>query len=138
MRRHVWTALLLASCVSVEWRREHGFERPPSQALAALAPEEARLDECLELLGAPLLVWEEPHGAALAWGWLEGESWGGSVSLPLADVYSASFSGRDIDRDMRGLVLIFDRDWTLRLVRRGRLRELATYERRRPAYVEPG
>jgi hypothetical protein len=136
VRGVVCTLLLLASCVSVEWRREHQLERPSNEVLLALAPDEMGLGECLELLGAPLFVWEQADGAALAWGWFEGEIWGGSVSVPVSELYSASLSGQDVDLDMKGLVLLFDRDWTLRIVRRGRLRELATYGRQPPAMVE--
>jgi len=125
-------AALLAACVNLEWRRGHGQVEPPREAFATLVPGEAGLEECLDELGAPSLVWEEPAGAALAWGWFEEETVGAGVSVPLGEAASASFDALDVDADMRGLVLLFDRDWTLRLVRRGRLRELASYARQRP------
>ena len=129
MGRLVFLGLLLASCVNVEWRRGHGFAAPAPEAFEALEPDRSQLGKCLELLGAPLLVWQEPGGAALAWGWYEEGTLGGGLSVPVAEAFSASFDARDIDADMRGLMLFFDEGWTLRIVRRGPLRELATYGR---------
>jgi hypothetical protein len=135
VHRTLWIALVLTSCVNVRWQREHQFEAPAPEVLAAITTE-APLADCLARLGAPLLVWEEPGGAALAWGWFEGRTWGGGVSVPVTSFYSASFNASDIDRNLQGLVLIFDHDWSVRIVRRGQLRELASYRRRDPALVE--
>jgi hypothetical protein len=71
---------------------------------------------------------------ALAWGWLEDESKGFTVSIPVAERVNASFSYDRIDGRMRGIVLLFDADLTLELAQRGYLRDLAVlYQRRRPA-----
>ena len=125
-------AALPVACVSAEWHRAHGLVEPPREAFATLVPGQADLGDCLENLGAPLLVWEEPAGAALAWGWYEEDTLAGGVSVPMGEAFSASFDARDVDANMRGLVLLFDNEWTLRIVRRGRLRELATYAGQRP------
>jgi hypothetical protein len=136
VRRAVWILLLLTSCVRADWRREHAFDALGDDALSALAPDESTLEECLDLLGAPLMSWEVSEGAALAWGWRKSQRIGGTVTVPLTDFYSPSFTGRFITADMRGAVLIFDETWTLRLVRRGRLLEVANYGRQRPALLE--
>jgi hypothetical protein len=132
------TTLLLCGCINVQWQRDHRFEQPERQAYLSLEPGVHDLDDCLERFGAPLLAWEEPGGAALAWGWFEGDERGFGVSLPVSDSYSASFRGSALTGDMKGLVLLFDESWNVRLVRRGRLRELLTYAKKRPTFVDDG
>ena len=55
------------------------------------------------------------------------------------DDAAASLTWRQIDARMRGVVLFFDTDWTLRAVRKGYLRDLtARLRERRPSFeVEP-
>lgn len=126
---------LLPGCLSCGWRRATSFSPPPRDAIAALVPGRSTLADCLELLGAPLHVWEHKgEGAALAWGWAESSGWGLSLSVPVYRQASASLSWDDLDARMNGLVLVFDEDWKLDLVREGYLRDLrAQLVRRRPA-----
>jgi hypothetical protein len=129
-------ALAQASCVNVFYRHETRFEPPQRGALAELAPDRSDLGDCLARLGAPLWVWEDRGaGAALAYGWLESGDWNVSVNLPVSNDASASLTWRQIDARMRGVVLFFDPDWTLRAVRKGYLRDLTARLRgRRPSF----
>ena len=129
--------LLLAGCVSVSWTRDRRHEKPPREAILALEPGRATLAERLATLGAPLYLWEyKGDGAALAWGWADVQSKGVSLSIPVYEQTSASFSYDD-DRDkLRGVVLLFGPDLVLERVRKGWLRDLEGETRpRRPAPV---
>ena len=137
----VLAALLLAllpGCLNLTWRRDTRFSAPPKAALATLKAGESTLAECLERLGAPLYVWEyKGDGAALAWGGVDADEKYWSLSLPLQDQISASMSWGDLGAKLRGVVLLFDRDWRLEMVREGWLRDLRRQiGRRRPA-AEP-
>ena len=129
-------ALAHTSCVNVFYRHETRFEPPQRGALAELAVDHSDLSDCLTRLGAPLWVWEDRgSGAALAYGWLESGDWNVSLSLPLSNDASASLTYRQIDARMRGVVLFFDADWTLRAIRKGYLRDLtARLRERRPSF----
>ena len=129
----VLLAVSLAGCVSVDWTRAHRDDRIAWREVRALEPGVADLTRCLERLGAPLLVFEEPGGAALAWGWLEAEARGISVSVPISESVSASLDLRELDEQLEGIVLFFDGDWVLRFARRGKLVETI---RRRPSMTE--
>jgi hypothetical protein len=135
-------ALLLAlpgtsGCLTFTWEREMRDAAHPPSATDDLRPGEASLTQCLECLGAPLYVWEYKQGGmALAWGWLDSDDKGVSVSVPITESYSASFSYDRIDARMRGVVLLFDEDLTLELAQRGYLRDLSlAYQGKRPAAV---
>jgi len=128
--------LLGGGCLSVTWRREHRFQRPPRGSLAKLEPGTSDLADCLALLGAPLFVYETPDGFAIAYGGLATTDRGASATLPLSRSVDASFSMRDVDRRLRGAVLFFDEDYRLMIVRRGLLRRLPPGDRReRPRLV---
>jgi hypothetical protein len=135
-RLALFLALVQASCVNVFYRRETRFEPPRRAALAELAADRSDLDDCLSRLGAPLWVWENRGaGAALAYGWLESGDWNFSLNLPVSNDASASLTWRRIDARMRGVVLFFDSDWTLRAMREGCLRDLtARLFGRRPSF----
>jgi hypothetical protein len=130
--------LLLAGCVSGSWMRDRGHQPIPDAAIESLAPG-STLAECLGALGAPLYVWEyKGDGAALAWGWIDGDRKGISLSVPVYEQASASFSYDDGSEDLRGFVLLFDDELLLEQVRKGWLRDLErAFGRRRPAAVEP-
>ena len=117
--------LALTGCVSVEWRRDTTDRRIERHEWRELVPGRDDLAICLERLGAPRHVRELPDGAALVWGWLESETRGLGVSAPVSDAFSVSLDLEDADRDLEGLVLFFDRDWVLRIARRGKLAEIA-------------
>ena len=131
---------LLSGCVQLVWRRDTRFEAPPPAALAELEPGRATLAECLDRLGAPLFVWEyKGDGAALAWGWSVLDDRYISIGLPIQDNYTASFSYDESDVDLPGVVLFFDREWKLEMVKEGRLRNLREkLVRRRPAPAADG
>jgi len=127
---------LATGCISLTYERERKYERLPESALAALAPGKAELGLCLERLGAPLWAWEDSFGgkssAALAWGWLDQADWSVTLFVPVTDQSSLSFTWRDIDARMRGVVLFFDADWRLVGMREGMLRDLFTSAGGRP------
>lgn len=121
-------ALVVSSgCVSITWERHHLFEPPPPNPAEVLPPG-TPLDRCLDVLGAPLWVWErqgiDAHGAALAWGWFDGDEVGFRISAPIFDESSVSFSYDRIDESMPGLVLFFDAEWQLEYLRSGYLGDL--------------
>jgi hypothetical protein len=124
-----------SACVTFKWEREMRDVAHANDAIDALHPGEATLSQCLEELGAPLYVWEyKRDGMALAWGWLDNDQKGFTVSVPVAEQLSASFRYDRIDARMRGVVLLFGEDLTLELAQRGYLRDLSlAYQRRRPA-----
>jgi len=130
----------LSACISLNWERQ-SFDRPVvPEVLASLQSERSDLAHCLELLGAPLWVWEHSEerrdGAALAYGWLESRDLGLRVSVPVADRVSASFDYDQIDSRMRGAVLFFDHENRLVAWRLGLLRDLAREVQERPSYLE--
>lgn len=134
-------ALLGAGCVDVGWNRTVRFEPPPPGATARLHDGAEGLQECLDLLGAPLWVWDTPtgegQGFALAYGWYEERGWSVAVSYPVADYVNASFDYDQADERMRGIVLFFDDDARLVSWRMGLLRDLTRErERRRPTPVD--
>ena len=137
MRALCVLCLLLTSCVTATWQREHRFQRPPSGSIGSLKPETDQLSDCLERLGAPLFVYETPEGFAVAYGWFKSRDLGGSVSVPISDAANASLRLRDIDDRMQGLVLFFGPQADLQLIKRGPLRDLtAGVERVRPMFVD--
>ena len=112
----------------------------PAGGLSALEPG-ADLQDCLDVLGAPLWVWERPVedgiGFAAAYGWFLSQDWGFDVSIPVTEWYSVSFDYGEISEDMQGVVLFFDAEGRLESFREGLLRDLTVGARRpRPALVE--
>ena len=136
----LFLAVIQTGCLSAFYRREVRFEPLPHDAIAELVPDQSDLTECLQRLGAPLWVWEyQGSGAVLAYGWLESGDWNLSLSIPVTNDTSASFTYRQIDERMRGVVLFFGPDWKLRTMRKGHLRDItAGLGERRPSFeVEP-
>jgi hypothetical protein len=114
-----------ASCLSLGWERERGFEPPAEGVLARIRPGETDLGQACELLGAPLWVREyEIEGAQLVWGWLDERELTGRVSYPLTEYWSPSFQYGDLARRLHGLLLVFDPGWQVVAVREGRLTDL--------------
>jgi hypothetical protein len=132
------SAFLLAGCVTFNFDRDLRNAPISDEELAGLHPGEARLEQCLAELGAPLYVWEyKVDGMALAYGWNKEKTWNVTVSVPVTQYYSASASYTDAAANLRGAVLLFDRDLKLEMVRRGFLRSLrAEIGQERPAPVE--
>lgn len=128
---------LASGCISLRWEHDHRFEPIPDASAAQLEPGSSELDACLARFGAPLYVWELPHGSfALAYGWSDDRRLGGTISIPWTRAWSPSYSYEEIDASLDGLVLVFGADERLAIVRRGHLSELAAELRRRPADVE--
>jgi hypothetical protein len=126
----------LAGCITFQLERNNQFAPVDKAALESLRPGETTLAECLELFGAPLWVREHrTYGLELAYGWHKNVDWGISASVPLTDYYSASVRYDETETKMRGLVLLFDEQETLSIMRTGFLRDIAPTAR--PAYVEP-
>jgi hypothetical protein len=128
----------LSSCVTFSFDRDLRYVPLSDEAIESLHPGETSFDECLETLGAPLYVWEyKADGAALAYGWHKEKNWNVTVSVPVARGYSASASYTDDASKLRGIVLLFDTNLKLEMVRRGFLKSLREeLQRRRPAPVE--
>ncbi len=131
-------ALACAACLQVGYRRQHVESVPGEESVARLAAGASTLSDALAQLGAPLDVWEGAGGGpVLAYGGMDTAEWAVTVSVPVTDYSSASFSYADFDARTRGVVLLFDADLVLTLVRRGYLRDLRQETRRRaPAVVE--
>lgn len=133
-------ALLLAglgssACISGGYSREQTNLPIAHEQVLELAPGTTTLSDALTRLGAPSYLWEwKGDGAALAWGWRNTAQWGITVSVPLSDSGSASFSMDDIAHDLPGLVLFFGPDLVLVEAREGKLAEIrAETARKRPA-----
>lgn len=126
--------LLGASCISVVWERDRWHRPPEPAAVETLREGESELSACLEALGAPLHVWQVAGGYALSWAWYDAEELSYRIEAPLTHAFSASLDYSTIDRETHGLLLLFDEDDRLVLVREGFLRDLmAEDDARSPA-----
>ena len=128
-------ALGTAGCLSGSWSRVGIQSEPDAGVYDALVVGEADLTETLDALGAPLLVQELGRGAVMAWGWSKARNLGAALSIPVTDVFSASFSYNAITQDLYGIVCFYDPHWTLVEKRRGYLLDLLPAERKRPQLV---
>jgi len=139
MRAPALLALLAlsSSCVSASWNRAT-WQRPAARDVVAGLPRSGiGLQECLDLLGAPTLVFEHRvHGLTLAYAWVQDRRFGGTVSVPLGDRESASFSYATARAGAYALVLWLDESWVLEDWREGRLGSLIGEEPPRPATLE--
>jgi hypothetical protein len=127
---------LLAGCLSFQLERDNSYSPIDRAEVDGLEPGVTTLDDCLQLFGAPLWVHEHRTlGVELAYGWDKQWDWGLRVSVPVAEHASASMNYDDVDRKVRGLVLLFDQDLKLSVVRTGFLRDIRS--RNEPAYLEP-
>lgn len=120
MRRAALLALLLTGCVRFQYTRTLVDEPVPDELVARLAPGDG-LEHCLDVLGPPRLVWEDPRGIWCAYIWLKERGPSLSVSIPTEILLlpSPSLSLSDTKRRGQGVVLLFDRDLRLRFARRG-------------------
>jgi hypothetical protein len=126
-----------ASCVQLDWSRERVDLRPTDEEVHALVAGTATMEDALRRLGAPLEAWQLPKdGVALAWGGLEQEELGVSVSLPLQRGVDARFDYSDAQALVRGHVLFFDGAGTLVAIGEGLLDDLRKESERRPSFVE--
>ncbi len=131
-------ALLASTPACVQLRLEKSrFLRPiPRAATSSLAPG-ASLAECVQRLGAPYFVWEQPQGAvALGYAWQHSKGWGFGVSAPITQHVDAAFDFDDLNENTHGFALWFDPAWKLERIEFGRLRDLnAAPVRPRPNYI---
>ncbi len=136
----VWIALptlLCAGCLSLSWTRASSAFPPAPAAVAQISIGESTLTECLERLGAPLLVEEYGPGMALYWGWTRQSGWGLRVTVPITDSRSASVSYDDVDLDLEALLITFDAERRVEMMQYGRLADLVgIVARRRPQLVD--
>ncbi len=128
----------LSSCVRFGYRREVLERKPDVRLLEQFVVGRAELGEVLVVLGAPLEVFEGADGApVITYGGLRSGEWGLSVSAPVTDYSSASFSYADGAARTEGFMLIFDVDERLTIVREGNLGDLRQeFVRRRSASVD--
>lgn len=126
-----------AACVQLDWSRERIDLRPTDAEVHALVVGEASMGEALRRLGAPLEAWELPKdGVALAWGGLEQEEVGVSVSIPMQRGLDARFDYSDAQALVRGHVLFFDGNGLLVAIGEGLLDDLREAGERNPSFVE--
>ncbi|MDF1836521.1 MAG: hypothetical protein P1V35_01515 [Planctomycetota bacterium] len=117
-------AVLLPGCLSGSYNRvDRGAERADT-LFADLRVGEASMQQCVEVLGAPLTVRESGSGADLIWGWERNAGFNVTTSIPLGHSASANVAYSKVSRGARGWTLRFDQDWTLQSKREGRLQEL--------------
>ena len=110
----VAATLLLSSCLSVNWVRQHKDEPPPKAAIQGLRPQKADLDQCLQVLGAPLIVQRGPgKSTELLWASTDQGGWGFSISLNVFRFANPSFSYQGTDDAADALRLRFNGDWRL-------------------------
>lgn len=130
-------AACCAACVQLDWSRERIDLRPTDEQVHALVAGEATMGDALRRLGAPLDAWELPRdGVALAWGGLEQEELGVSVSIPLQKGLDAQLDYSAAQALVRGHVLFFDDAGRLVATGEGLLADLRRASERRPASLE--
>ncbi len=117
--------LLLPGCLSVNWVRQHKEEPPPSAVVQTLRAGRSTLDQCLRLLGAPLLVQRGPgRSTELLWASTDQGGWGFSISFNIFRFANPSFSYQGSDGAAEALRLRFDSKWRLVEKSRGSLASL--------------
>ena len=126
-------ALACGSCISVSWQRaSQSVVVDPSWRDLRIG--ETELATALERLGAPLFVYEDQvHGVVLVWGRTLLDQNGFNFSVPVSDNASASLDYSEGQAALRGVLLLFDADWRLSLIREGYLRDLTAGRELRPA-----
>jgi hypothetical protein len=143
-RRARWPALLAAcaaataaGCVHVVYSRRSVEDPVLAGDLAALKPGADDLGACLGRLGAPWFVWEyHVDGVALGWVAEDTAGWSLRLSYSLERFVNAGLSVDLAGSDLHGVVLWFDGDLRLLKWQRGRMRDLTSGLRHRPAPVE--
>jgi len=113
-------AALLPGCVRYIYRRERVNDPVAEEHMEALVAGR-ELQSCLDLLGAPVRVWEDPRGIWLAYIWIDQKSPSISVSIPTGQLIipGPSLSYGVVKRRGQGVLLCFDNDLKLRFARRG-------------------
>lgn len=133
------SSLLSSSCAEFQIFHIRRFEPIPAAQTEALGREGADLQACLDVLGAPHLVWESPRGLTLVYAWLDKVDWKFSVVVYGTDLAidgRTLFSFNGVNNAYDGVVLVFDDDLDLQIVRRGLLGDITRDLPRRPTFVE--
>lgn len=134
-----WTSVLLAlvcaSCISGNYVRFDVEVPPDPVAIAKLVPGQSTLGECLDGLGAPLVVRELGTGAVLAWGARRDVGWNISANIPVGRVGNANFRYSQQRDSLKGVVLFFDADWTLVRFEEGWLGKILPNAKPRPQEI---
>lgn len=130
----VW--LVTPGCVRGIYNRVNVNEPRSETAVSALRAGETELQEALDSLGAPNLVWPTSDGTALAWAHTHERGWGLRLSVPIRQ-FSANFDYRSNLAKAEAIALFFDEDWKLEYLRRGALADLLDERPRRVQPVEP-
>ena len=113
----------LVGCVDGDYNKLRIYQEPIVELVDNLEPGVTDLSTALESLGAPLFVIELGLGMSLAWGWQSTTDWNIEVSVPVGD-FAGNFQYQDTSAQIEGLVLLFDKDWTLTSKQRGFLVDL--------------
>ena len=130
-------AATAAGCVQVVYRHRNVEDPVLSGDLAALKPGSDDLGSCLCRLGAPYFVWEyHIDGMALGWVTEDTAGWSLQFSYSFERYFNAGMSFDLAGSDLPGVVLWFDGELRLVKWRRGRMRDLTSGLRHRPAPVE--
>ena len=133
MRRLALLAPLLAGCLSGEYTSRRNLQEPPAHF--GLVPGKDDLSACLDVLGAPLQVYENGEGAVLAWGWSEDRVWGLTMSIPMGS-QRGSFTYQRGATGLEGLVLVFDEAWLLTSIKEGSLADVLPSSQTRARVVD--
>ena len=113
----------LIGCVDGDYNKFRIYQEPIVELVDNLEPGVTDLSTVLEFLGAPLFVIEVGLGMSLAWGWQNTTDWNIEISVPVGD-FAGNFQYQDTSAQIEGLVLLFDKDWTLTSKQRGFLVDL--------------
>lgn len=127
-------AACLSGCLSA--RLDHTTQDVEPRVEGSLHARSSNLEDCLEELGAPLLVREHLDGALLAWGWSDERAFGLNLSIPVGRAVSANMGYHRSFEGLHGLVLLFDETWVMKSMQRGYLAEILPEERFRPSLIE--
>ena len=125
---------LSAGCLQGDYNVDRIHQLVAPIHVETLRPGEARLEDVLALLGAPLYVVELDRGIALAFGWLDQSDWNIEAVLPVGDA-SMQFSYASADLQLPGLVVFLDEHYVVTRLDSGLLSNLLP-ERARPRLVE--
>lgn len=137
--RWMLLALLLPSCINGRYYHIRREEPIPEARATALLQQQADLQTCLDTLGAPHLVFEQPRGLAMAYAWLDMSDWGIEVQIGYTNTAADGQTLFSFDSNAPGydgIVLVFDERLRLIATKAGKLADITQSLRRPPAVVE--
>jgi len=124
------------ACVTGTYERDNLNEPRPDELVQPLLDGSASLQECLDALGAPNLVWPTEDEVAMAWAHTHERGWGVRVAYTIERV-TASVRYNSALAKAQALALFFDDEWNLLYLRRGKLADLLEERPRRVQPVPP-